>query len=87
LIDMAQLARWLAEAGGSDDIAARAASSNTALEVLEIARGANIDIAARIADRAAREAARTLTGSGIDLDVVIFDRSGLPVATSQVITT
>ena len=72
--------RWLAarvgEAGGAPDLAARVAACATAAEVLALAREGGLDVTASVAEAARDRAAAALAGSGITLDVAIFDRDG-----------
>lgn len=85
LVDMDQIAAWLGEAGGNPELVERARTANTAVHALEIARGAGIDLATVIADRAAVEAAKMMAGSGAKLDVVVFDRQGVKLAASKLV--
>lgn len=50
--------------------------TNTALEVFEITRENNIDIAAPIAEGARRKAIEALRGAPVEVDVVVTDRRG-----------
>lgn len=74
-VDLDWLGRTATAAGGERDLADRIARSNSAMEAFDHARGAGIDLPARVAAAAWHTAARTL-GDGMALDVVIFDRSG-----------
>ena len=76
LVDLDQIAVWLGEAGAAQELVNTAHSANTAQQILGIARDAGIDLATLVAERAAAAAAHTMAGSGIALDVVIFDRDG-----------
>ncbi len=76
VVDLDQIAEWLREAGASETLVEEAKQANTAQQILELAQSAHIDLAAAIAERARLAAAKTLAGSGIALDVVVFDRDG-----------
>ena len=82
-IDMALLAGWLAEAGASSAAAAKAATANSALEVLEISRAAGVDLAAAIAGRALATARPAVRGADISIDIVVFDRQGQLLAQAK----
>jgi cobalt-precorrin-5B (C1)-methyltransferase len=81
-VDAAWLAERLAELGAGPAVVSRARTANTALEVLEIAVAADIDIAGVIADRAQQTAIKTLAGADISIDVLVFDRRGRLVGRS-----
>ncbi len=87
-VDLAWLAARVVEAGGDTELAARVAVGQTAAEALAATREANGDLAVRLAARvagAARDrAAAALAGSGIALDVAIFDRAGALAARTPV---
>jgi len=76
VVDLDQIAQWLAEAGASAALVEEARQANTAQQILQLAQSANIDLAAAIAERACLAAAKPLSGSGIELDAVVFDRAG-----------
>ncbi|RFB76290.1 cobalt-precorrin-5B (C(1))-methyltransferase [Methylovirgula sp. 4M-Z18] len=68
---------WLAEQVPQDAaLAAQIGSANTAVEALELAQAKGIDLAALVAHHARQTAQRAVEGTGIGLDVVIFDRDG-----------
>ncbi|GJD50942.1 Cobalt-precorrin-5B C(1)-methyltransferase [Methylobacterium crusticola] len=75
-VDLAWLAGRLAEAGADPDLARQAAAANTALAVLDLARARDLPLADVVARHAWATAARALSGSGIALEVVVFDRDG-----------
>ncbi|MEH3146892.1 MAG: cobalt-precorrin-5B (C(1))-methyltransferase [Methylobacterium frigidaeris] len=75
-VDLAWLGERLREAGGDADLAGRAAGANTALEVLGLADARGLPLADVVAQHAWATAARALAGSGSELEVVVFDRSG-----------
>jgi cobalt-precorrin-5B (C1)-methyltransferase len=58
----------------------RIRDANTASEVIDLARAAGLDLGAAVAEAAWKTAARPLAGSGIALDVAVFDRQGQLVA-------
>ncbi len=90
-VDLAWLAARVAEAGGGPELAARVTAGNTAAEALAITREAGLDVAAQVVDlvaEAARDkAAAALAGSGIALDVAIFERDGRLAARTAVMAT
>jgi cobalt-precorrin-5B (C1)-methyltransferase len=75
---------WLAEQVAllTDDpaLVQRVRDANTASEVIDLARSAGLDLGAAVAEAAWNTAARPLAGSGIALDVAVFDRQGQLVA-------
>ncbi|ACL57141.1 cobalt-precorrin-5B (C(1))-methyltransferase [Methylobacterium nodulans] len=75
-VDLAWLAERVSEAGGGQDLAARAARANTALEVLRLAQAQDLPLGDLVARYAWTTAASSLAGSGIALEVVVFDRDG-----------
>jgi cobalt-precorrin-5B (C1)-methyltransferase len=74
-VDVAALAEGLEKLGASAQIVARAKAAHMAGEVLEIAIEADLPLADLVARRARQTALATLAG-GIDLDVLVVDRSG-----------
>ncbi len=81
-VDHAFLAEVAASAGASADVVTRVGAANSALEVLEIARATGLDLGTPIADAGWRTAAAMIAGSGIALEIAIFDRQGGLVASS-----
>ena len=81
-IDLAWLAAKAAEAGGGAGLVAGIATANTAADVLARAEGEGLDLAGRIAGEAWATTAKALAGSGIALDVAVFDRLGRCLATT-----
>ena len=81
-IDFAVLAGWLGEAGASPDLVTRAVQGNTALEVLELSRASNLDLAGLVAKRALATALTAARGAPFALDVAVFDREGKLLATA-----
>jgi cobalt-precorrin-5B (C1)-methyltransferase len=82
-VEMSALADVAWEAGGSKDLATRIAHANTTAEAFAFARDDGVALSDEIARRASGVAAEALAGSGIALDVVIFDREGTLVGRSS----
>jgi cobalt-precorrin-5B (C1)-methyltransferase len=81
-VDLDHLAEVAAGAGAAEPVVERVRHANSALEVLEIARETGFDLGGPIAAAGWRTAARHLRGSGIELEIAVFDRTGGLVATS-----
>ncbi|MGV1829973.1 cobalt-precorrin-5B (C(1))-methyltransferase [Agrobacterium vitis] len=64
----------------SQDIKERIRSANTALEILDITRQNNLDMATPIAQRARQTALSVLRGADIAVDVIVTDRAGAILA-------
>jgi cobalt-precorrin-5B (C1)-methyltransferase len=79
-VDLDWLAERLTEAGGGPSFAERVRQANTALEALDLARAAGIDLPAAVAEAAWATAAKALRGSDIALEIAIFDRTGALIA-------
>ncbi|MGH6840026.1 MAG: cobalt-precorrin-5B (C(1))-methyltransferase, partial [Methylocella sp.] len=75
-VDFSWLAARCAEAGAGDDLIARARTANSAREVLDLASAGGFDIGTAVAEAAWRTAAKVLRGSGIALEIAVFDRDG-----------
>jgi cobalt-precorrin-5B (C1)-methyltransferase len=75
-VDFFWLAARCAEAGASDGLIASVKAANSAREILDLASADSIDVAAAVAVAAWRTAAKVLRGSGIALEIVVFDRDG-----------
>ncbi|MCI0598939.1 MAG: cobalt-precorrin-5B (C(1))-methyltransferase [Beijerinckiaceae bacterium] len=75
-VDISWLAARFAEAGANEGLLARVKAARSAGEVLQLAKAQIFDIAAPVASAAWGTAARVLYGSGIALEVAIFDRDG-----------
>jgi cobalt-precorrin-5B (C1)-methyltransferase len=75
-VDLAWLSERLLEAGAEPSVAEQALGANTALEVLETARGLSIPLADVVAQHAWQTAAKALRGAAIVLEIIVFDRSG-----------
>jgi cobalt-precorrin-5B (C1)-methyltransferase len=76
--------RWLAERaeelGGGRETIHGVSQANTAIEALEIARAAGLDLPPLVARHARETAAKVLRDSGVALDIAIFDREGRVLA-------
>jgi cobalt-precorrin-5B (C1)-methyltransferase len=75
-VDFSWLAARCAEAGASANIVAHTKTANSAREVLDLANAESIDIGSAVAEAAGRTAAKVLRGSGIALEIAVFDRDG-----------
>ncbi|MFA7429721.1 MAG: cobalt-precorrin-5B (C(1))-methyltransferase [Rhodospirillaceae bacterium] len=75
-VDLAALA---ALAGGDAALSAAITAANTALEAFQLAEAAGVPLGDAVAQAAWITAAHVIAGSGIALEVVVFDRAGLPV--------
>ena len=74
-VDLNWLAAQLAALGAGPELAAKARAANTAGEVLDLARGADLPLADAIAGHARRTALGVLDGE-TEVEVLIFDREG-----------
>jgi cobalt-precorrin-5B (C1)-methyltransferase len=75
-VDLAALAGFAKAAGASEALVQHIVAANTAAEAFEHAAAANVMLGDQVA-RAAREtAADVVADSGIDVEVVLFDRDG-----------
>lgn len=70
---LAEVAR---EVGGSDQLASRIARCNTTAEAFDVATEERVALGDAVARGAWDVAAKVLAGTGITLDIVIFDREG-----------
>ena len=75
-VDLAALAALAKAAGGSDALAQRITGSNTAAEAFGHAAAAGVALGDQVARAARRAAMDVVTGHGIDIEVVLFDRDG-----------
>ncbi len=75
-VDLGWLAERLAEAGAGPEDVEAVRGANTALEVLERAKGLGLPLGDVVAQHAWRTAAKALRGVDIALEVVVFDRDG-----------
>jgi cobalt-precorrin-5B (C1)-methyltransferase len=81
-IDMDWLAAQLGEVGGTAKQVLAAREANTGLEVLNIAKAANLLLGDRIATLAREEALQVLDGAGTEVIVEVFDREGTLVGSA-----
>lgn len=70
------LAQQVANAGGNPDLVATAKNAPTALAVFDMCAKASVPLAPTIAEGAWETAAQLIEGTGIKLEVALFDRSG-----------
>jgi cobalt-precorrin-5B (C1)-methyltransferase len=75
-VDLAALARLAETAGGSAALRARIVAANTAAEAFGHAQADGIGLGHAVAQAAQAVAARVVEGSGIAIDIVLFDRDG-----------
>jgi cobalt-precorrin-5B (C1)-methyltransferase len=75
-VDLAALSSIVADLGGSDELIRAVGDANTALEALTHCRAAGIPIADAVAERGFSAAGALIAGSGMMLEVVLFDRNG-----------
>ena len=75
-VDLAALSTIAADLGGSRELVQSLTGANTALEALTICHAAGIPIAEAVAERGLATAAALIAGCGMELEVVLFDRSG-----------
>jgi cobalt-precorrin-5B (C1)-methyltransferase len=75
-VDLATLAGFARAAGASDRLPQRIMASNTAAEAFVHAAKANVMLGDEVAKAAQRVAADVVTGAGIDIEVLLFDRDG-----------
>ena len=81
-VDMAQLAAWAGDLGGTPALAGRVEAANTAYQVLRIADEAGLPLAARVA-REARSRALSMLDGETQVEVIVFDRQGGPAGRSE----
>lgn len=86
LVNIDRIADWLAERGADAGIVHAARGANTAQQILELAQIEKIPLADDIAVRACAFAAKALSGSGIGVDVLVFDRAGQLSGQSAIVT-
>ncbi|MCE9649033.1 MAG: cobalt-precorrin-5B (C(1))-methyltransferase [Parvibaculum sp.] len=79
-VDLAELADLVRENGGGDELADAVAVANSAKHVFDLAAARHFALGDLIVARAWTTAAQALRGSGIELEVVLFDRAGGLVA-------
>ena len=76
-VDLAALAEAAVAAGGDDALAGSIMTANTAQLAFALARERGIALGDAVAARAWQVAAEVLAGSGIMLELVLFDRDGM----------
>ncbi len=81
-VDFGWLAALLEALGAGAEVVASARRANTALEVHRLSVSQGVPLAAEVAQAARRTANAVLAGSGVALDVAIFDRDGRLIATA-----
>ena len=81
-VDLDWLAGIVRAAGADETLAARVPGMNSALEVLQASEAAGIAIGDQIATAGWDTAARVIAGSGMALEVIVFDRDGRLVGRS-----
>ena len=74
-VDLNWLAERLSELGAGPELAAKVRAANTAGQVLDLARNADLPIADSVAEHARRTALEVLDGE-TEIEVLIFDRHG-----------
>ena len=74
-VDIEDLATCLAELGADESLLVEVRQAETAARVLELAQGAGLPLAKRIAERA-REAAEAQLEGRVGVEVVVFGRTG-----------
>lgn len=75
-VDLGWLADCARDSGAGEETAARVRAANTGLEALTICRASGIPIAGAVARRALVTVEAVLEGSGIAVEVIVFDREG-----------
>lgn len=82
-VDLAWLAGKAGEAGADETVQAAIGEANTAVQALQIGERAGIALGPRVAEAARQSAATLMSGTGVALDVAIFDRDGALVARTE----
>jgi cobalt-precorrin-5B (C1)-methyltransferase len=75
-VDLEALAGLATVGGASDDVAQRIIASNTAAEAFGHAEAANVLLGDEVARAAQKTAADVVANTGIDIEIVLFDRDG-----------
>jgi cobalt-precorrin-5B (C1)-methyltransferase len=81
-VDLRWLAERVGELGGSTNTAYAVSQANTAMEALELAAAAGLDLPPLVARYARETAVKVLRDSDVALDIAIFDRGGRLLATA-----
>lgn len=79
-VDLAALAELARHGGASAALVRSIACSNTGLEAYQLATAAGVALGELVAERARTVALGVLAGAPIELDVLVVDRDGRPVA-------
>jgi cobalt-precorrin-5B (C1)-methyltransferase len=74
--DLDALATVAEQAGASADLATRMRSANTVAEAFSLAAGEGVPLGDAIASAAWNTAAAVLKGTGIELELLVFNRDG-----------
>ncbi|WP_448954311.1 cobalt-precorrin-5B (C(1))-methyltransferase [Labrys neptuniae] len=82
-VDLTWLAERVEELGGAGDTAYRVSQANTAIEALEIAAAAGLDLPPLVARYARLTAVKVLRDTEISLDIAIFGRDGQLLARAE----
>ena len=82
VVDLAALAKRVADAGGAPTLAEAIASANSGLHAFELAQAAGFDLPALVADAAWATAAAVLAGQPSEVETVIVSRDGRVLASS-----
>jgi cobalt-precorrin-5B (C1)-methyltransferase len=75
-VDLQALADLARSAGASDEVAAKIAASNTALEAFQHAAAGGIALGDKVAEAAWHTAASAIEGADVALEIAVFDRDG-----------
>ncbi len=75
-VDKALLAQLARTAGGSAQLCARIVTANTTAEMFALARAQGIALGDAVARAAQQTAAQLVSGSGVAVEVILFDRDG-----------
>jgi len=75
-VDLAALAGFAKAAGASEALVQRIMAANTAAEAFAHAAAANVMLGDEVARTARETAAQVVANSGIDVEIVLFDRDG-----------
>ena len=79
-VDLHAVADFAREAGAGDALAVAMAGANTTLEAFTLARADGVALGEIVARRARMTALGVLAGAPVELDVLLVDRDGMPVA-------
>jgi len=78
-VDHALLAEFARAAGGSVELCARIVAANNAAEAFAIAQSEAIALGDEVARAAKKTAERVVAGRDIAIEILVFDRDGVPV--------